>query len=623
MEEKKNVHVKENPFEKENMILIALGVVFAGLSLYFSADIVSAVVNIIALILMLAFLLAGMGKLHLKAGPKTGTGPLYACIMDLERLTAHLDELNQAQPSRQIWDTFCEDEEWTYESAELEQALKKMNAEMDALSIDGDYQVDISDYVNEDLISSVGNTDFNDFVSNVMTGLGILGTFVGLAIGLQSFRAETAEAMTNSIVPLIEGIKVAFLTSIFGVTFSLIYGTMYRSCLKRAQHALDNFLDTFYKCQGRRPENDIFSRLLRYEQSQTESMSQFAEDISVALSNAIGETLSPTLTALPEQMSQAVSANLNPMVETMERSLSEFSDRLSSQMSEAQNQGMDTLVEKFLEKMNEMTNGQMENLSRTIETICTWQETTVEKLNEAVSGICSNAASLSKINGDLDNTVARMEMFLSELQKFQEENQNAMLETAKSLIASNENVEQTANKLAEITERSGEIMDAVNKIADSITAQESVLKQAAAEQQAKLQETSTLLNQQVEETRKTSTHLTEALSTAASQMVSASQNMDTQLEAALDRSFKQFDGQLAKALQHFSGTLTELQDVIEGAPQMLDGAVAKMHKSTEEYLKAVADGQYRFMESLEKSITEMTSQIQSVRVEADRQTKEK
>ena len=91
----------------------------------------------------------------------------------------------------------------------------------------------------------------------------------------------------------------------------------------------------------------------------------------------------------------------------------------------------------------------------------------------------------------------------------------------------------------------------------------------------------------------------------------------------MDRSFKQFDGQLAKALQHFSGTLTELQDVIEGAPQMVDGVVAKMHKGTEEYLKTVTDGQHRFMESLEKSITEMTSQIQFVRAEAASQDKEK
>lgn len=619
MGEETNLKRKGNPFTKQLASLIALCVAFMVLSWFLAPDIASIVVNTLSLIIMLGFLLTGMGKTFFQAG----TGQLYSCIMDLERLKNRLDELHQAQPSSRVWDVFCEDQEWTFSSQTLANTLKKMNAEMDSLSVDGDYQGDISDYVNEDMVASIGNTDFNDFVSNAMTGLGILGTFVGLAIGLQSFDAETAEAMTNSIVPLIDGIKVAFLTSIFGVTFSLVYGTMYRSCLKRAQHALDDFLDTFYKCQGRRPENDVVARLLRYEQSQTESMSQFAEDISIALSNAIGETLTPALTALPDQMSQAVGTQLNPMVESMEKNLSEFTERLSSQMSAAQNEGVENLVEKFMEKMGELTNGQMDNLSRTIETICTWQEATVKHLDEAVSGICQNAQTISKINENLDSTVTRMEAFLAELQKYQEESQKTMVESAKIFIASNESVERTANELAEISERSGEIMDTARKITNSVISQEEALQQATKALQTKLQEASALLNQQVEETKKTGAQLTGSLTDAASKMVSASQSMDAQLEAALDRSFKQFDGQLAKALQHFSGTLTELQNVVEGAPQMVDDVVAKMYKSSAEYLKAVEAGQRKFSEALGRSITEMARQIQTAKAAATEPEQEK
>ena len=47
-------------------------------------------------------------------------------------------------------------------------------------------------------LQEIGNAGFNDFVSNLMTGLGILGTFVGLIIGLQSFHPGSAEVMTYS-----------------------------------------------------------------------------------------------------------------------------------------------------------------------------------------------------------------------------------------------------------------------------------------------------------------------------------------------------------------------------------------------------------------------------------------
>ena len=620
MEEKK-IERKENQFKKDLLILIAVFIVFVVLSVYISVDwssfevkIGTLAVNIVALVLMIGFILAGMGKVFYKIG----TGPLYDCITDLERIKDRLNELEQEFPG-QAWKLFREDETWEYAAPVMEQTIEKMDYETSTFEHTEDYQGNIADYINEDLLTSVGNTDFNDFVSNVLTGLGILGTFVGLTIGLQSFDAETAEAMTNSITPLIEGIKVAFFTSIFGVTFSLIYGTMYRRCLKRGQNALNDFLDTFYKCQGSRPEDDVVSSVLRYEKEQCDVMSQLAEEISVEM----GKILSPTLSALPDELSQAVGAQLSPMVENMGKSLTEFTERLSNQISTKQSEGVETLVEKFMDKMNEMTNGQMENLSRTIETICTWQETTVKQLDEAVSGICKNAENMSKINEELDNTVVRLENFLSGLQEYQEKNQKTLMETAEAFTASNENVERTANELAEISERSGEIMASVHKISDSVVQQEETLKQTVEAQQAKLQEAADLLNQQVEETKKTGEQLTGALTDSASKMVSASQNMDTQLEAALDRSFKQFDSQLAKALQHFSGTLTELQDVVEGAPQMVDDVVIQMQKSSAAYLKAVEDGQRKFGESVGKSIADLARQMQSAKAEEARHEKQK
>ena len=50
---------------------------------------------------------------------------------------------------------------------------------------------------------------------------------IGLTIGLQGFNNDSAEAMMNTMKPLIEGIKVAFLTSIYGMILSLGYNIFY------------------------------------------------------------------------------------------------------------------------------------------------------------------------------------------------------------------------------------------------------------------------------------------------------------------------------------------------------------------------------------------------------------
>jgi len=58
-------------------------------------------------------------------------------------------------------------------------------------------------------------------IPTVFTTLGVLGTFVGIYFGLQNFDVDK---ITESIPPLLEGMKTAFSTSIWGIVLSLIFG---------------------------------------------------------------------------------------------------------------------------------------------------------------------------------------------------------------------------------------------------------------------------------------------------------------------------------------------------------------------------------------------------------------
>ncbi len=59
-----------------------------------------------------------------------------------------------------------------------------------------------------------------DSIPGVFTTLGILGTFVGIYFGLQEFDVKN---ITESIPPLLEGMKTAFSTSIWGIILSLVF----------------------------------------------------------------------------------------------------------------------------------------------------------------------------------------------------------------------------------------------------------------------------------------------------------------------------------------------------------------------------------------------------------------
>ena len=581
-----------------------LFIVFALFSLMTSSDFSSNIINILTLGSMVFFMLAGMGKVLFP----TGTEQLLACTSDLEELNSALKDLNEQQPGCG-WPALQEQEEFTYACPALKEAIDQMNDEVDALSLDGTYSCDLANYVNETLLESIGNASFNDFVSNVMTGLGILGTFVGLAFGLRSFDTSTAEAMTSSIVPLIDGIKVAFYTSIFGVIYSLFYGTIYRKCMHDAKQALNALLETYYKGMGRHPENDVISRILSYQQSQTESMEQFAENISVALADTLGNVFTPALASLPDQISQSMHQQLRPALDVMETNFNKLTGELSTQLSSAQEQGVEVLIEKFMVGMDKMLNGQVENLARSIETICSWQEKTIQHLDEAVSGICENAEMLQKINTDLENTTTHLDAFTEELKNFQEKSHQTMLETAESFTSSVQRVEQAGATLVDATTQSSEITASIQECIANITKQEQHLQTAVDAQMQLLGQGTKLLADQNENIKNTGNRLTSEFNQTSATMISAAKDLDAQLDNALSRSFAQFDSQLAKALQHFSGTLSELQNVVEGTPQLVDDVTDRMQKETVACIKTMTESQDEFTKSVKNDLSEISAQM--------------
>ena len=58
---------------------------------------------------------------------------------------------------------------------------------------------DIEDYIHEGVLNKVGMSYFNSAISGTMTGLGILGTFIGLSIGLGSFKGDIRFLRTSDL----------------------------------------------------------------------------------------------------------------------------------------------------------------------------------------------------------------------------------------------------------------------------------------------------------------------------------------------------------------------------------------------------------------------------------------
>ncbi|MCD7884385.1 MAG: MotA/TolQ/ExbB proton channel family protein [Lachnospiraceae bacterium] len=185
--------------------------------------------------------------------------------------------------------------------------LDKCYAEYcDLVAKNPDGSCDISDFINEDVIETHVHRSLLELIPDVLTSLGILGTFIGLVLGLRNFDPSGYEQMADSVSPLIDGIKVAFVTSIYGLALSLPFSFNLRSELSEMSNNLELFTDTFYLYVRPSHEVDSASRLLEQKKSQEELTNDLTKIFVEQMSKSFEQSITPAFSQMTNAIYQIV-----------------------------------------------------------------------------------------------------------------------------------------------------------------------------------------------------------------------------------------------------------------------------------------------------------------------------
>ena len=106
---------------------------------------------------------------------------------------------------------------------------------------------DIEDYISEEFLSVRTWRGLTAQIPGTLTGLGILGTFIGLLSGIGSIEFSTVEAALESVSSLLAGIQMAFYTSVAGVILSILYNMLNHIIWNVMMREYDMFIDSFHK----------------------------------------------------------------------------------------------------------------------------------------------------------------------------------------------------------------------------------------------------------------------------------------------------------------------------------------------------------------------------------------
>ena len=108
-------------------------------------------------------------------------------------------------------------------------------------------------------LRSIRNDNFANIASSIFPTLGILGTFIAIAISMPDFSVESQAALDKEITILLSGVGTAFYASIYGIFLSLWWVFFEKRGLTKIQNKMDEIRTSFNQRFWTKEEIEILS----------------------------------------------------------------------------------------------------------------------------------------------------------------------------------------------------------------------------------------------------------------------------------------------------------------------------------------------------------------------------
>lgn len=361
-----------------------------------------------------------------------------------------------------------------------------------------------------------------DTIPNVFTTIGILGTFVGIYFGLRTFDVNN---INESIPALLEGLKTAFTTSIWGIILSLFFGKISQVVLRSAELKLppkptdelaalqeindniigsrkenDKNLQTLNKSLIGENDDSVSTQLvkLRNQFTELQGSQEKQNETMFKVQQALGGdgdtsllTQIQKLRAEQIETSKDTKKNIEWIVESMNSNnklisekFDEFSELLAKNNTEALVEVMKRATEEFNSQMSalieKLVQENFQELNNSVNRMNQWQKENKEMIGQlinqftkvsedfqiastSIKEITDNTNKLTNDNSHLTNLIEELQKVMIEDTKYQEI-VNQLTSTINTLKENTEAFDGTTNKLNDWVRSQMNFSDSVAKL---------------------------------------------------------------------------------------------------------------------------------------------------------------
>jgi methyl-accepting chemotaxis protein len=253
----------------------------------------------------------------------------------------------------------------------------------------------------------------------VLTGLGVLGTFVGLQIGIGGLDLQDLKKLETSIVPLIQGCAVAFSTSVWGVGASLVFSLLEKLLegfalggVRKLQQRVDALVPRYVPeeamadlARSSRSSEDMLKGLaVAIGDEMQKAIGRLGAEIKDAVVNATKEGQGPLAEQSAQLLSSAITAELGKLKETIDGMGQRFTDDFSAVSKELTQQ-----IEAFgptVASLAQSVTSSHETVTNAV-TKLNAHESVMASMGDASEKIKKAAESFASMNETLETSASR------------------------------------------------------------------------------------------------------------------------------------------------------------------------------------------------------------------------
>ncbi len=399
-------------------------------------------------------------------------------------------------------------------------------------------------------------------VPGFLTAVGVIGTFVGLQLGMSGMEMSgDVVLMKAGIKTVIDGAKIAFMTSIWGVTLSVVFNFIEKALEQRIRTKIGSLQTKI---------DDIFPRLSAESQLKViaDNSTESRESLQ-GLAEQIGIKMQESMLTATRGISEALGTALNEI-------MAPAIDKLVNGASEGNQKALEDLLTKFMDGFGAQGNQQraaMEGASK--------------KVNESISRMNATMEAFIKKIGDSQQAsderekelIALISLQGSQLVDQSNEQGRKMTDLMETLLDSlNSSFNESQNKASKREqELASNISEQIKSLTEGISAQSNVLTEFVSNQMSSL---NTTFENRETQTAKKAEDRDNALAKQTGAISASTQN----LVSKIDSSIKKYQLSSEQILQQ--GKL--LQTRVESSVLASAKATESMRESASE-LKVAAE----------------------------------